>query len=195
MRICIFGDSVTYGGYVKSNWVNLLRWHLEDTLDEDVEVFNLGINGNTSKDILLRLEGEALPRKPDKLIFAFGINDSGYIYSTNMPLVNEEIFKENINSILQIAKRITSDITFVGLTLGDDSILKPLPESSSGKSYDRKRANQYNDILKNLVQQQDCTYIELLNTLGPDDFLDGLHPNENGHKKIFEKLTRNTLTR
>jgi len=188
MKICIFGDSVTYAGYIKEGWVNLLRWHLEDSLDEDVEVFNLGINGETSVEILKRFETEASSREPDKIVFAFGINDSCYIIDTNKPLIDKNIFKDNVIKLLTSAKSYTSEIIFIGLVLGNDSLLKPFPESSTGKSYDHRKSKDYDQILMDLAQKNDCKYISLYETLENSDFLDGLHPNKSGHYKIFNVI-------
>jgi lysophospholipase L1-like esterase len=158
--------------------------------NEDIELFNLGINGNTSVDILERFENEAKARTPEKIIFAFGINDSAYIFSTKEPLVSEMEFESNIDKLINLAKKYTNDITFMGLVLGDDSLLKPYPESSKGKSYDHNRATKYNEYVKAHAETQNCKYIYLYDKLTFEDFSDGLHPNENGHKKMFEEITK-----
>lgn len=192
MKICIFGDSVTYAGYINNSWFNMLRSELEARVD-DVEVFNLGINGNTSNDILYRFEVEAESRKPEKIIFAFGVNDSGYIFSTNEPLVTEELFRANVTKLTELASKYTKDITFIGLVLGDDSILKPFPESSKGKSYDHSRTVDYDKMLKDIANKNNCKFIYLFDKLDFADFSDGLHPNENGHKKMFEVISKELI--
>lgn len=188
MKICVFGDSVTYAGYIKDSWFNLLRVQLESASQNDIEIFNLGINGNTSDDILNRFETEAKARTPIKIIFAFGINDSAYIFSNNEPLIDEQKFKSNILELIKLASIYTFDITFIGLVLGDDSVLKPYPESSNGKSYDNDRAKAYDTIINDLATSNNCKYIYLYDKLDVTDFSDGLHPNEKGHKKMFEVI-------
>jgi len=61
MNICAFGDSVTHASYIKNSWTNLLRLYLEDNSQYEIELFNLGINGNTSDDILKELRLSAIP--------------------------------------------------------------------------------------------------------------------------------------
>lgn len=190
MRICVFGDSVTFASYMKESWANQLRWYLEENSTEDIEFFNLGINGNTSEEILARFDVEAQSREPDKIIFAFGINDSCYIFDTKKPLVEEEVFKNNLVKLIQKAKKHTNDITFVGLTLGDESLLKPFPESSKGKSYSHERARKYDSIIKETAKTNGCNYIDVYDQLNAEDFIDGLHPNEVGHRKMFEVIRK-----
>ena len=98
------------------------------------------------------------------------------------------IFQQNIIKLIELAKKHTTDIIFIGLVLGDDSLLKPFPESSKGESYDHKRAIKYDNLLKNLVESNNCKYIYLYDKLLVEDFIDGLHPNEKGHLKMYEVI-------
>src|SRR3989344_5840093 len=112
-KICVFGDSVTYAGYVKNNWYSLLRNHLESLDELNIELFNLGINGNSSRDILSRFDSEAIARDPNKIIFAFGVNDSAYILSTGEAITSTQDFQENISKLIKSARIFTNDITFI----------------------------------------------------------------------------------
>lgn len=186
---CVFGDSVTQASYIKSGWVDLFRNYLETKYYDDfINVFNLGIGGNTSSDIISRFKNEAASRTPTDIIFAFGVNDSGYFRTIDKLIVQESLFEKNIKILIEEAKFFTSNITFIGPTLGDDLLLKPFPESSKGKSYDLDRLKIYNNKLKEIVQSNNCKYIELLDSLKFEDFIDGLHPNAQGHQKMFEVI-------
>lgn len=190
-KYCVFGDSVTQASYIESGWADLLRQYLEQKYESDtITFFNLGINGNTSDDILKRFKTEAESRTPTDFIFAFGVNDSGYFRTLDKPIVLEEKFVQNIESLIKEAKEISSNITFVGLTLGDDSLLKPFPESSKGKSYDTSRVVNYDKRLKELADANSCRFVSLAGCLRSEDFMDGLHPNSIGHRKMFEVIKR-----
>ncbi len=78
MVICIFGDSITWGAfdYKNGGWVGRLRNYFEEK-DEEIEVYNLGVAGNKTKDLLARFENEVKVRKVDVIVFAIGINDVG----------------------------------------------------------------------------------------------------------------------
>lgn len=185
----IFGDSVTQASYIKSGWVDLLRQYLEEKYNNQfINVFNLGIGGNTSDDVLKRFKAESEARMPTDIILAFGVNDSGYFRTLDKPIVPKDRFIKNVESLINEAKTSSKNITFIGLTLGDDSLLKPFPESSQGKSYDLSRVKDYDKTLSETANKNQCKFISIIDTLKFDDFLDGLHPNEQGHRKMFEMI-------
>lgn len=190
---CVFGDSISQAAYVRNSWVNLLKADLEEKFQDDfVNVFNLGIDGNTTNDILARFENESTARIPTSIIFAIGVNDSAYIQSISRPIIAEKVFESNLKKLIALAVKFSKDITFVGLVLGDDSILKPLPGGTENYewSYDRKRTENYNNILETITRSENCKFIQLLDQLGPEDFQDGLHPNDQGHRKMFEIIKK-----
>ena len=189
--ICIFGDSVTQADYVEENYVELLRKYLEKQYKDDyIQVYNLGVSGNTTKDILKRFEFESSVRNPTEMIFQIGINDSCYLWTEDKPMVSSDKFESNLKKLIIQAGGFTKNIVFLGLTLGDDSILKPFPGSLMGESYDLARVKKYDKILKEVVEKNFCRFIPLLDKLNFDDFLDGLHPNQNGHTKMFEEIKK-----
>ena len=102
--------------------------------------------------------------------------------------VEEKMFESNLKKLIDLAVKFSKDIMFIGPVLGNDSILKPLPGGMEDEdwSYDRKRTGNYNNILKNIVVSRNCKLIQLLDKLNSEDFEDGLHPNEQGHRKMFE---------
>lgn len=186
---CIFGDSVTLAAYVRNSWVDLLRIYLEEKYqDSFVNVFNLGLGGNTTSEILERFEEESRARMPTSIIFAVGVNDSAYRKFVSRPIVEEKTFKSNLERLIVLAAKFSRDVTFVGPVLGDDSILKPSPgeEESDQWWYDKTRVETFDKILMEIARAKKCKFICLLDKLDSKDFPDGLHPNEQGHRKIFE---------
>ena len=169
---CIFGDSVTQSAYVKIGWVDLLRQHLETKYPDDfISVFNLGVGGNTTGDVINRFNNEALSRNPTSLIFAVGINDTK---ANNPPG-----FTANIEKLIKLTKEYPQDITFVGLVLGDWAGNEP---------FSQERITIFNHILKTTTGLHGCKFIDLQGKLTPIDFQDGLHPNQDGHRKMFEVI-------
>lgn len=77
MNICIFGDSITYGGYdpINGGWVTLLRNYFESKYG-DISTYNLGICGDDSTGLLKRLTAEATPRLPNIIVLAIGAFDT-----------------------------------------------------------------------------------------------------------------------
>jgi len=189
-NICIFGDSVTRATFIKNSWVNLLTDFLRSKYtDDNIEVFNLGINGDTSKGILKRFNIEARSRNPQIIIFAIGINDSSFC--NDEQTVSETDFEKNIMAMINQARKYTDNIYFVGLVLGNKNWLKTLlSKYSLIPSYSISKAKKYNAIIKKIALENKCTYIHLIDKLTDDDFIDGLHPNGNGHQKMFAEIKK-----
>ena len=169
---CVFGDSVTQAAYVPVGWVELLRQYLEQRYAQDfINVFNLGIGGDTTSDVLRRFNSEALLRNPTSVIFAVGINDTKED--------NPEKFENNLAELIGEAKRYTQGIIFIGLVLGDWQGVDP---------FSQDKTTRYNQLIKKIVRPKDCGFISLQEKLNAEDFQDGLHPNTQGHQKMFEVI-------
>jgi lysophospholipase L1-like esterase len=65
-----FGDSLTEG-VIGASYVNLLR----ERLPPAVRVINAGINGDTTLNLLRRVERDIVPFKPDLIVLLVGLND------------------------------------------------------------------------------------------------------------------------
>jgi lysophospholipase L1-like esterase len=197
-QILIFGDSITYGAWDKEGgWVQRLRKFLDEKNlmypDFYCLVYNLGISGNNSEDLLKRFEFETKQRlKEDEetiIIFAIGINDSQFVYSENKHRVPVDKFKENIQKLIQLAQKYSSKIIFVGLTPVDETKTTPIPWNTD-ISYKNKYIQKYNETIKTICRKNKTYFIEIfekLKELNYQELLDdGLHLNSSGHKKIFE---------
>ncbi len=192
VKICVFGDSITWGARLafRDAWANLLRSYLESASDEYVELYDLGIDGNVSSDVVERFDVEAEARNPEVIFFAFGVNDSCYLESDGNRLVDEDNFERNVLMMIGKAKKYSEKIIFVGLCKGEDVLTCPLPQSTTGKCYDKESTGRYNDILKKVCKKEGVVFINIFDKLKDDDFDDGLHPNSNGHVKIFEEVRK-----
>ena len=189
-NICIWGDSITWGAwdYEKGGWVNRLHLSL-DAKQKLPEVTNLGISGNTTKDLLKRFLCEAEARNPGIVIFAIGINDSYLEQIGGTEIVSVQDFEKNYEELLRQAKQFTDKIILIGLTWYDEN-------SNSQRSehyYYNKRIQQYDTIVEALAEKHKLSYVNLFELLREKDFEDGLHPNSEWHRKIFEKVMSTLL--
>jgi len=182
MKICVFGDSIAYGAYdpVNGGWVTLLRNYLEEKYEGEVLTYNLGVCGETSEDLVKRFKNEAVIRKPDLIVFAIGANDVKHQKNIEVPF---KLFEKNINFLVTQAKEITDKIVFLGVTPVDEKFTTPR-DKPPYNFRENKDIDRLNKILKEICLEEKLVFV-LVEGMLVDDLDDGLHPNTNGHKKIF----------
>ena len=176
--ICIFGDSIVWGACdsEKGGWVERLKIDLAEKSEYNTIIYNLGISGETTQELINRLNTEAKARNPDTIIFSIGINDS------HRP-INLEVFEKNLQELIKKANKFTKKIIFLGLNTVDESCQEVI-----NKNYFNETIEKYDNIIKISCEKNKLNYIPLKNKIGIDDLDDGLHPNSEGHEKIFEKV-------
>jgi len=187
--ICVFGDSTAWGAWdlEKGGWVNRLWFYVAKSAEEDdyVGLYNCSISGGSSKTILERFESEAKIRKADALIFQTGGNDASYRHTSDNYMVSPEKFRENIGEIIIRAKKITRNIIFLDLKNCDES--KTTPVSWVDIYYTNENIQKYSKIMEETCNEHGILFFNL-EPLDNKDFEDGLHPNTEGHKKIFNQV-------
>lgn len=200
-RILVFGDSIAYGSWdTQGGWVERLKADVHKRTVESGnqfkrQVFNLGVGGHTSTDILNRLKTEIEARAVDRwetaLVFLYGTNDERYI--NGLPQVELSDFGKNTQQIITIAKKYTDKILIFGIP--------PLPMDEvvfKTSVYSDVRVKQYDESLESITKANNITYVNLRDeydrygiakvfNIGKDP-----HPNDLGHKVIYE-LARTKL--
>jgi len=186
MNICIFGDSITWGAsdFEKSGWADRLKVYCLESLD--VDVYNLGISGDTSEGILNRIEQEAKIREASGIIIAIGVNDSAF-EKNGESRIDGDRFEKNVREISRIARDIAEFVIFVGIANVDEERVCPKTWGSE-RSYKNSTIEEYNEIVRRICKEEELEFIETKGMLSDDDLEDGLHPNNEGHRKIFEKI-------
>ena len=193
--ICVFGDSIVWGASdsEKGGWVERLKVFMWENYDSDV--YNLGVSGEKTPNILKRFESETKARTEEGedviLIFAIGINDSYFIHSKNDFMTPPDSFKSNIQGIIERAQKVSPKIIFVGLTPIEESKTTPIPWDTD-KSYKNENIKKYNEVINSVCKHKDIPFVEIFDNWMRSDYKnlleDGLHPNSEGHKKIFETV-------
>lgn len=204
-KLLIFGDSIVYGAWDtdKGGWVQRIKSFLdEETLSEsenEYTIYNLGVSGNTTEDLLERFEFETKQRLKDDgeeliFIFAIGVNDSQFIHSKNNLRFSPEEYKDNLDKLLNLAQKFSSRIIFIGLTPVDET--KTI-HWDTDKSYKNEYIQKFNEILRSFCKENNICFIEIFEKLIKENYQDlledGLHPNSEGHKKIFEAIKKDTV--
>ncbi|NEU08485.1 SGNH/GDSL hydrolase family protein [Flavihumibacter sp. R14] len=195
MTNCLFfGDSITYGEYdgISGGWVDILKRYCHSRYQEnrnEVNVFNLGIGGETTAGLLKRLDVESNVRKsPDEnLIFiSYGANDLAILNGEQ--LVVPEKFRENLITAVSKAKALTEHIFLISAL--------PVSERidgitvASGKLRTNETVIAYNQIIAEVASVSRVEYIDVYSIFFKDKenliSKDGVHPNEHGYKLISE---------
>lgn len=196
-RILCFGDSITLG----ANDSEGLGWpgRLARSLNEGghtIAVYNLGVNGDTSSDIAVRWQAEALARGRNQnglLLFAFGFNDASKQDQGN--------FQVDLKSSLETARKLISDaklfsdVLWIGPTPLDESV-NPLQTDYASWETSNADIARYDAAYAGLAQEIEIDYLsmfsECLHSPRYQAALiagDKVHPGNDGYTFIAERIT------
>lgn len=166
VNIIMLGDSLT----AKPDWKELL---------EQEAVINLGVDGDTTKDILNRLD-TVLRIKPNMVFLMAGINDMSY--SINI----EEVFHNYVDIIEKMKDEKIEVI--VQLTL-----YTTMPAIN-------KKVTLFNEMLSSYCQEHSVQYVDFNDSfcdeqglLRQDLSTDGLHLAHNAYKAWAYKIKQLSL--
>ncbi|MFM2339579.1 MAG: hypothetical protein RLZZ360_215 [Candidatus Parcubacteria bacterium] len=203
MKIFVFGDSITEGYFDTDSggWCNrLIQYVMKKELETDFsynrQVFNLGVAGNTSTDIVARMESEIESRckktssEEKVLMIAVGVNDSQYNVDTKETKVHINQFENNVLEMIKIGKEHQAKIVVIGLLPVVERLVQPMPWKPT-HAYSNQMIDVYDDKLKVIGENNSCSFISLQNIFTDDVesyFVDGVHPNEKGHALLAEKI-------
>jgi lysophospholipase L1-like esterase len=197
-RITIFGDSITWGACDTEygGWAARLRRYVEVNISDEIEVYNMGVSGDTTKDLLARFDAECVARNrhPQTIIFAIGINDSRYLETKNNLETPLEKFEVNLMELIKKAKKCSDKIIFVGLTKVDELKTTPYPWRPD-RDYTNENVILYNSAIEEICHERGLPFISMLDAIEMDDLEDGLHPNSKGHEKMFLRVKEFLLSK
>lgn len=171
--IC-FGDSLTKGAglSIEASYPSLLKKRLQE-LGYPYEVINLGVNGETTQAGKNRLTS-VFQKYPADEVALFVLALSGNDGLRSIP-VNET--EENLKSMLQILKAKSVPRLLVGLKFIDL------------KLFGRDR---FEGLFERVSEQTDTPFVaDMLEgvRLKPQyNLSDGVHPNEEGTKLVFDNI-------
>ena len=188
MNICFFGDSIASGAndFESGGYVERLKYHfLKEKVN--IDVYNRAISGEDTNTLLTHLENDLSFIKPNVVFFAIGVNDT---YSLNgINSISLENFSNNILEIYNISNKITDKIVFIEIIKVDESKTNPIPWMQN-ISYENKSIKKYNKFIKEFCLKNNLIFLELNNLINLEDLDDGVHPNSEGHKKIFSVVLK-----
>ena len=192
--IICFGDSITYGMGQDGGWAGRLKEYFETT--EHQAVYNLGIPGDDTNDLLQRFDIEVEARLWDKrpddnflIIIAIGVNDCKYDEPGSKARINEKTFESNIKKLFAKAKKFkNAKVACIGIIPVDEKRTQPYEETS----FSNERVSLFNNILKKSCEDDNLPFFDIFEPMSKEDYPslleDGLHPNKEGFDVMFTKI-------
>ena len=200
----IIGDSITYGigDFESGGWAAMFKNYIVNMDDSKVcnnYVHIAGFPGATSTDIVRKtqsiLQSFMHEEFENTVMLSIGINDTQIF--NGEPKNSIKQYKENIEKIAKMVTEKGCNLVILGLTRieSDEKFLwKPNKyyDNEVISEYDRdlKLILDYDAELEKLCKDNKIKYIPIQDILEKEDFIDGLHPNKNGHRKIYEYVRR-----
>jgi lysophospholipase L1-like esterase/pimeloyl-ACP methyl ester carboxylesterase len=187
VKIACVGNSITYGAGVRNQFQNAYPGMLQQLLGDGYDVRNFGVNGCTllSKGdhpyVKESAYHEALDFLPDIVTIKLGTNDSK---PQNWKYKKE--FKQNLEKMVEAFKALSSKPTIY--------LCYPVPATKVQWGINEKVINgEIIPIIKRVAQKEKVRLIDLHSVLlpYPQDFPDGVHPNEHGSMLIANEIYRN----
>lgn len=172
VSIGVWGDSIVHGGCdpVLGGWVNRLRLYLWGRGLGD-HVFNLGLGGNNSTQVLARIGAELRARVGhlDHVLVSVGVND---LLHPTAPVLPPE-FEANLRAIVAEARAQG----------------KP-PHLLSMISIQREpeKCAVYNAVIEQVAAETGAGFVDLRHCVDAVDMPDGVHPDGAGHEKMFQTV-------
>ncbi|MFO0773150.1 MAG: SGNH/GDSL hydrolase family protein [Nitrospiraceae bacterium] len=164
------GDSITFGQYVDPTlrWTSLIENRLrahERTQDRDIQTFNRGISGETTRMGLERFPSDVQALRPDVMTLQFGLNDCN-CWQTDLgaPRVSERAFAANLTEMIDRARRFGAR----EIVLATNHRTLRRAELMSGEAYEDANA-RYSEVIRRVAQEAAVTLCDMREVFMPFD--------------------------
>lgn len=177
-----------------------------ESLSDSVKVFNAGVNGNTTVNLLARLERDVLSKKPGLVILMVGTNDMLHTDKSLTMAQYEQNYQELITRI-----RKESDVVLMTIPpIYVPYVIQRKPQFQADPTAPQKRIDSANQVIRALATRNKCVLLDLnkiLTACGGADttrdglfqneanigIADGVHPNPNGYRVIATAVYQTVL--
>jgi acyl-CoA thioesterase I len=198
MRVLVFGASSIQGFWdTQGGWADRLKKYYDEQQFKDFtverpHVMNLGVSGDTTTELLSRIKSEAEARQNDKgisIVIQIGSNnaaeENGRTRST------PEEFQVEFRKMIEETLDMTDKVVVVGFQAVNESLTNPVTWRPI--FFKNKNIKIFENVAAEVSRKMNVPFVPI-----HDEFLrstanghqllahDGLHPNDEGHKLIFE---------
>ncbi len=207
-QVVIMGASTAYGvGGAHGGWADLVKLRLHEemyaknTSSEAHEVHIFAKPDATVQFVVDTHERYIADYRRDTrktvVILSIGMNDTKAIDSPDNYLNTPQAYKQSMITLLNALAKITDTVLCVGFVSVDESKTSPKLNPFTGKQsyFTNERIQMFNAAFEEAVNSSDAnvTFVNLMAEMGEDWTesclsADGLHPNDTGHHRIFDKV-------
>lgn len=180
-QIVFLGDSITEEFYL-SEWFPTQK------------IYNRGISGNTSYDILARLEKHIFPLKPKKLFLLVGTNDLARPLTPNEPI---SAIADRIEQIYLNLKNQMPDCQIYFISVyPTNQTSDPKIDQIMCAGRENTKIQQLNYDIQQIAKKYQATYLDIYahlldsqNNLALNFTRDGLHLTQQGYQVVATQLS------
>jgi lysophospholipase L1-like esterase len=182
-----FGDSITQGYEAPISYFDRISQYLKNT--EGTISYNEGIGGNTTYDLLNRINGEIQQENPDLVTLMIGANDIR-MGTVNNPTITSLDYKNNLLKILSDIDPSPQRTVFI-FELSNITDWNT-PGFTAGSN---ARLQEFNKIIQGVANSMGIPYISLpkFSQIPGSLTSEGLHPSDIGDNYIYEQLKSELL--
>lgn len=206
--IVAFGDSTTATRGPLQIYAKLLQDELPKQ-GMPVTVINAGIGGHNTVNARARFQRDVLAHQPAVVIIQFGINDAAVdVWRTppeTQPRVALDTYTQNLQYFVQTLKQL--GVRPILMTPNPMRWTPKLKSMYGKPPYEAQTADGFNVLLKDyaasvrqLAKTQQVTLVDVYrqyeefdradNQSMDDLLLDGMHPNDKGHRLVADQLLK-----
>lgn len=150
-----------------------------------IRVFNMGMNGNTVRDLKARWRKDVLDQQPDWLVVFIGINDVWRQFDTPLRTEQHVLIDEYRRELESLIKQTVPHLQ--GLVLMTPYFLEPNRDDPM-----REAMDAYGNVVRELAAQHNAVLVDtqlamdaLLEQMHPMSLAwDRVHPNQTGHMAL-----------
>lgn len=202
-QVFILGASMAYGVAGVSGWADLVKQHLhgkrytKDSYNSRYEIYNFAKPGATIDFVKDTFLTQLKDYKKDGNVIAIvqvGGNDAKAINTPDNYVSPVDYFGSQYEELIVDLSKYFDKVIAVGLPLVDEAKTTPKtdPFSDDIFYFTNERVQSFSDKSKQICENYNIDFVEIADD--EDEwvtkclFLDGLHPNQDGHDLMFKKI-------
>ena len=166
-------------------------------MKRQVTIFNTGVNGHNTADLLFRLEEDVLSKKPELVILMIGTNDM----LNDQNILPYGVYEANYQKLVKRIKQQAKLVLMTIAPINEAYIYERVKPSVYDNESPQTKVDTANAIVRKLAGENDCLLIDinhifkacggsgtepdsLFMNVANSDINDGVHPTANGYKLI-----------